>query len=67
MDTYRGDVEKALGDLERWRADAYRVLVVHPGHGPAHRTVEALAERDVPARLVEAVDPSTTCPPASSP
>ncbi|CAN5454119.1 transcription-repair coupling factor [soil metagenome] len=56
MDSYRGDVEKALTDLERWRSDAYRVLVVHPGHGPANRTVEALTERDVPARLVDAVD-----------
>ena len=56
MDSYRGDVEKALTDLDRWRSDAYRVLVVHPGHGPAARTVEALTERDVPARLVEAVE-----------
>ena len=59
MDTYRGDVEKALGDLGRWRDDAYRVLVVHPGHGPANRTVEALTERDVPARLVEEVSSLT--------
>jgi transcription-repair coupling factor (superfamily II helicase) len=56
MDSYRGDVEKALTDLERWRSDAYRVLVVHPGHGPAQRTVEALTEREVPARLVDSVD-----------
>ncbi|WP_323793051.1 transcription-repair coupling factor [Nocardioides sp.] len=56
MDSYRGDVEKALTDLDRWRSDAYRVLVVHPGHGPANRTVEQLGERDVPARLVEGVE-----------
>ncbi|CAN5608336.1 transcription-repair coupling factor [soil metagenome] len=55
-DAYRGDVEKALADLDRWRSDGYRVLVVHPGHGPATRTVEALGERDVPARLVEVVE-----------
>ena len=31
----------------RWRADGYRVVVVHPGHGPAQRTVEVLGEHDV--------------------
>ena len=56
MDSYRGDVEKALTDIERWRSDAYRVLVVHPGHGPAERTVEALTEREVPARLADSVE-----------
>ena len=54
--TYRGDVEQALTDLDRWRSDGYRVLVVHPGHGPAARTVEALGDRDVPARLVDVVE-----------
>ncbi len=29
------------------------MLVLHEGHGPAQRMVEALAEHDVPARLVE--------------
>ena len=53
---YRGDVDSAIADIERWRADGYRVVVVHPGHGPAERTVEALGERDVPARLVEPLD-----------
>ena len=53
---YRGDVDSAINDIERWRADGYRVVVVHPGHGPAERTVEALGERDVPARLVEPLD-----------
>ena len=32
------------------------MVVVHPGHGPAQRMVEVLAEHDVPARLVEPVD-----------
>ncbi len=52
-DPYRGDVEQAITDLERWRGDGYRTVVVYPGHGPAQRMVEALGERDVPARLVE--------------
>ncbi len=60
-DVYRGDVDRALGDLDRWRADGYRTVVVHPGHGPAQRTVEALSERDVAARLVEQLeDPPAT-------
>ena len=54
-DAYHGDVEKAVADVERWRGDGYRVLVVHPGHGPAQRAVETLAEHDVPARLVDDV------------
>lgn len=50
---YRGDVEKAFADIAKWRADGYAVVVVHAGHGPAQRMVEALGERDTPARLVE--------------
>ena len=59
-EAYRGDVERALADVGGWLTQGYRVVVVHPGHGPAQRTVEALADRDVPARLVDAVD---TLPP----
>ncbi|MEO9325619.1 transcription-repair coupling factor [Nocardioides sp. C4-1] len=54
--TYHGDVAKALADLDRWRGDGYQVVAVHPGHGPAQRLVEQLAERDVPARIVEQGD-----------
>jgi transcription-repair coupling factor (superfamily II helicase) len=53
---YRGDVDRAFADLARWRAGGFRTVVVHPGHGPAQRTVEALGERDVPARLVDELD-----------
>ncbi len=55
-DAYRGDVDRAFGDLARWRAEGFRTVVVHPGHGPAQRTVEALGERDVPARLVDLLE-----------
>ncbi|GEB15493.1 transcription-repair coupling factor [Pimelobacter simplex] len=51
--SYRGEVEKAFTDIAQWRADGTRVVVVHVGHGPAQRMVEALSERDVPARLVD--------------
>jgi transcription-repair coupling factor (superfamily II helicase) len=50
---YRGDVEKAFADIAKWRADGRTVVVVHSGHGPAQRMVEALGERDVPGRLVD--------------
>src|SRR5690606_28082588 len=53
--TYRGDVATAFGDIARWRAEGYAVAVVHAGHGPAQRMVEALGEQDVPARLVETI------------
>ncbi|MBM7516063.1 transcription-repair coupling factor [Nocardioides nitrophenolicus] len=51
--SYRGDVEQAFTDIARWRGEGTSVVVVHVGHGPAQRMVEALGERDVPARLVD--------------
>ncbi|GAB3865290.1 transcription-repair coupling factor [Nocardioides maradonensis] len=51
--TYHGDVDKALADIATWHADGWTVVVMHQGHGPAQRMVEALGERDLPARLVE--------------
>ena len=53
VDGYRGDLERAVADLRGWLSDGARVVVTHPGHGPAERMVEVLAEHDVPARLVE--------------
>ena len=55
-DVYRGDIDRAFADLARWRSEGYRTVVVHPGHGPAQRTVEALGERDVAARLVDVLE-----------
>ncbi len=55
-ESYRGDLEAAIKDIEQWRRDGYRVVVVHPGHGPAQRMAEVLGEHDVPARLVEGLD-----------
>ncbi|WP_182525940.1 transcription-repair coupling factor [Nocardioides dongkuii] len=51
VDAYRGDVDRATKDLDTWRQEGYRTLVLHQGHGPAQRMVEALGERDVPAAL----------------
>jgi transcription-repair coupling factor (superfamily II helicase) len=56
VDAYRGEVERAVADLDRWRRDGYRVVVIHAGHGPAERMREVLAEHDVPARVMESID-----------
>jgi transcription-repair coupling factor (superfamily II helicase) len=58
---YRGDIEAAIKDVAGWRSDGYRTVIVQPAHGPAQRTVEALAEHDVPARL--AIDGDTAIEP----
>jgi len=52
---YRGNIEHVVNDV---RAALHRrpVVVMHPGEGPAQRTVEVLADNDIPARLVESVD-----------
>jgi transcription-repair coupling factor (superfamily II helicase) len=52
-ESYRGDIEQAVGDVQQWLKEGYRITVVHPGHGPAQRMVEVLGEHDVPARMVE--------------
>jgi len=52
-ESYRGDLERAVADVRGWLEADYRVVVVHPGHGPAQRMVELLGEHDVPARLEE--------------
>jgi transcription-repair coupling factor (superfamily II helicase) len=48
---YRGDMEAVVRDVRTWLADGWNVAIIHPGHGPAQRTVEVLAEHDVAARL----------------
>jgi transcription-repair coupling factor (superfamily II helicase) len=59
VDGYRGDIERAVTDLRGWVADGHRVVVTHPGHGPAQRLIEVLGEHDVAARLVEPDDDAT--------
>ena len=48
---YRGDTEAALADVRGWLATGRRVVIVVPGHGQAQRTVEWLAENDIPGSL----------------
>lgn len=53
VDAYRGEMERAIADIDGWRRAGHRVVVLHTGHGPAQRMAEVLAEHDVPARLVD--------------
>ncbi|WP_110182443.1 transcription-repair coupling factor [Nocardioides solisilvae] len=56
VESYRGDLERALRDVTQWLAHDHQVVVMYPGHGPAQRLVEVLSEHDVPARLAEPTD-----------
>ena len=53
---YRGDTEAAMTDLRSWARDGWRIALVFDGHGTAQRTVERLADAEVPARLVASAD-----------
>ncbi len=53
VETYHGEVERAVTDIRAWLAGNGRVVAVHEGHGPAQRMVEVLKENDVPVRLVD--------------
>ncbi|MGQ2912650.1 transcription-repair coupling factor [Aeromicrobium sp.] len=65
---YRGDTEQAVADVRGWLADGRFVVVAAPAAGQAQRTVEWLAEHDVPAVLIDPglVDGDTPAPEAGS-
>jgi transcription-repair coupling factor (superfamily II helicase) len=56
VDPYRGDVERAVGDIRGWLDGGSRVVLLPEGHGPAQRMVEVLREHDVPVRYSESLD-----------
>ncbi len=47
---YRGDTNRALGDIRRWLAEDWRVVLVTEGHGPARRLAELLRGDGLGAR-----------------
>jgi transcription-repair coupling factor (superfamily II helicase) len=47
---YRGDTGRALGDIRRWLAEDWRVVLVTEGHGPARRLAELLRGDGLGAR-----------------
>ncbi|HVN11497.1 MAG TPA: transcription-repair coupling factor, partial [Kineosporiaceae bacterium] len=53
---YRGDTDKALGDLRDLVSAGWIVVATTEGPGPAKRMVEVLSAADVPARLAPSVD-----------
>jgi transcription-repair coupling factor (superfamily II helicase) len=50
---YRGDTDAAVADVRAWLAEGRLVVLAAPAAGQAQRTVEWLAEHDVPATLLE--------------
>ncbi|MGQ0463768.1 MAG: transcription-repair coupling factor [Sporichthyaceae bacterium] len=52
---YRGETERALGEIRDWLGEQWSVVLVLGGHGTADRVVELLKAADLPARFVEEV------------
>jgi len=52
VESYRGDLQRALDDVQRLQREGWRLLLTTEGHGPAKRMVEQLSAADTAARLV---------------
>ncbi|WP_166850120.1 transcription-repair coupling factor [Isoptericola sp. BMS4] len=52
VESYRGDVERALDDVKTLQRADWRLVLTTEGHGPARRMVEQLSAADTAARLV---------------
>ena len=70
VQSYRGDVERALQDLRAMQRDGWRLLLTTEGPGSAKRMVEQLGAVDCAAKQVsaiaEVVDPPSVVEPARS-
>ncbi|MGH3588833.1 MAG: DEAD/DEAH box helicase, partial [Pseudonocardia sp.] len=51
-ESYRGDVQRALDDVQTLQRAGWRLVLTTEGHGPAKRMVEQLSAVDTAARLV---------------
>ena len=51
--TYKGDVDRLIGDLRRWLQNGYLAVLSLPGAGLAERYAQLLNEADIPSRIVE--------------
>ncbi len=56
VESYRGDLERALAEVRRLQRDQWRLVLTTEGHGPAKRMVEQLMAADCPARLDAVLD-----------
>ncbi|ROS78671.1 transcription-repair coupling factor [Cellulomonas sp. PhB143] len=52
VESYRGDVARALADVRALQRDGWRLVLTTEGSGPAKRMVEQLSSEDTAARLV---------------
>jgi transcription-repair coupling factor (superfamily II helicase) len=53
VESYRGDIDRAIVDLRAHAASGGAALLVVGGHGTAQRSLEQLREADVAAKLVD--------------
>lgn len=56
VESYRGDLQRALDDVRRLQRDGWRLVMTTEGSGPAQRMVEQLSGADCAARLVPRLD-----------
>ncbi len=49
-DAYHGETSRVIADVGRWLAEAWRVVLVTEGHGPAQRLAELLGGEGLGAR-----------------
>ncbi|MDP3967147.1 MAG: transcription-repair coupling factor [Nocardioides sp.] len=62
VDSYRGEVPRAIEDVRTWLRAGSRVVLVSEGHGTTERMAELLRDADVPVRIVESVDSADDAP-----
>ncbi|MFM7211933.1 MAG: transcription-repair coupling factor, partial [Actinomycetota bacterium] len=60
VDDYRGDLQRALGDIRGWRGAGTTVVVVAEGHGSAERLAQSLSEEGIAARATDDVPDEPT-------
>ncbi|HEX3823803.1 MAG TPA: transcription-repair coupling factor [Mycobacteriales bacterium] len=53
LESYRGNLKRALDDIRGWLRADWRVVIVTEGHGSAQRFVEVLRGEDIAAHLDE--------------
>ncbi|MGP7960312.1 transcription-repair coupling factor [Sanguibacter sp. A247] len=56
VETYRGDLQRALDDVRGLQLAGWRLVLLTEGHGPARRMAEQLSAEGTAARLVSAVE-----------